>query len=172
MALFGKKAPAPVTFPATLVSPATGEYVPMAELKDAAFASGKLGVCCGIIPSDGNIYAPVDGDICAPIDGVVSEVTDTSHALVITAGGMDILIHAGIHTVNMQGEGFKTAVKLDHVVKKGDLILQMDLWKVRNSGYDSTVIVAVSNSDDFAGVEAVAKAGKITTGDAILKVSK
>ncbi len=164
MALFGKKAPAPVTFPATLVSPATGEYVPMAELKDAAFASGKLGVCCGIIPSDGNIYAPVDG--------VVSEVTDTSHALVITAGGMDILIHAGIHTVNMQGEGFKTAVKLDHVVKKGDLILQMDLWKVRNSGYDSTVIVAVSNSDDFAGVEAVAKAGKITTGDAILKVSK
>ena len=164
MALFGKKAPAPVTFPATLVSPATGEYVPMAELKDAAFASGKLGVCCGIIPSDGNIYAPVDG--------VVSEVTDTSHALVITAGGMDILIHAGIHTVNMQGEGFKTAVKLDHAVKKGDLILQMDLWKVRNSGYDSTVIVAVSNSDDFAGVEAVAKAGKITTGDAILKVSK
>ncbi len=164
MALFGKKAPAPVTFPATLVSPATGEYVPMAELKDAAFASGKLGVCCGIIPSDGNIYAPADG--------VVSEVTDTSHALVITAGGMDILIHAGIHTVNMQGEGFKTAVKLDHAVKKGDLILQMDLWKVRNSGYDSTVIVAVSNSDDFAGVEAVAKAGKITTGDAILKVSK
>ena len=164
MALFGKKAPAPVTFPATLVSPATGEYVPMAELKDAAFASGKLGACCGIIPSDGNIYAPADG--------VVSEVTDTSHALVITAGGMDILIHAGIHTVNMQGEGFKTAVKLDHAVKKGDLILQMDLWKVRNSGYDSTVIVAVSNSDDFAGVEAVAKAGKITTGDAILKVSK
>ena len=164
MPLFGKKTPAPVTFPATLVSPSSGEYVPMSALKDEAFASGKLGVCCGIIPSDGNIYAP--------IDGVVSEITDTSHAIVITAGGMDILLHAGIHTVNMQGEGFKTAVKLDHAVKKGDLLLQMDLWKVRNSGYDSTVIIAVSNSDDFAGVEAVAPTGKIKAGDAILKVSK
>lgn len=164
MALFGKKTPDPVIFPATLVSPSSGKYVPMSELKDEAFASGKLGVCCGVIPEDGKIYAP--------IDGVVTEITDTSHAIVISAGGMDILLHAGIHTVNMRGEGFKTAVKLDHAVKKGDLLLQMDLWKVRNSGYDDTVIMAVSNSDDFASVEAVAKAGKIKTGDDILKVSK
>lgn len=163
MALFGKKA-APVTFPATLGSPANGEFVPMASLKDEAFTSGSLGVCCGVIPADGNIYAP--------IDGTVTEVTETSHAVVLEAGGMEILLHAGIHTVNLQGEGFKTKVKLGHVVKKGDVLLTVDLFKVKSSGYDTTVIMAVSNSKDFAGVEAVASGKQVKAGDDVLKVSK
>lgn len=159
-----KAEPAPVTFPAEIGSPVNGDFIPMASLKDEAFAQGKLGACCGVKPADGNI--------CAPIEGVVSEVTDTSHAAVIKAGEIEVLIHAGIHTVNMKGDGFKTLVKLGQVVKKGAPVLQMDLWQVRNSGYDDTVIIAVSNSEDFASVEALRSEGKVKVGDGVLKVSK
>ena len=142
---FTKKAPAPVVYPAELSAPVAGDFVPMSALKDEAFAGGALGTCFGVKPADGNI--------CAPIDGVVSEVTETAHAVVIQAGEIEILIHAGIHTVNMKGEGFKSHVKLGQVVRRGDPVLTMDLWKVRNAGYDDTVIMAVSNTKDFAGVE-------------------
>ena len=72
----------------------------------------------------------------------------------------------------MKGDGFKTLVKLGQVVKKGAPVLQMDLWKVRNSGYDDTVIIAVSNSKDFASVEALRSEGKVKTEDGLLRVSK
>ena len=161
---FTKKEPAPVVFPAELSSPVDGNFVPMSELKDEAFASGALGQCVGIKPEN--------GDICAPIDGVISEVTETAHAAVIKAGEIEVLLHAGIHTVNMKGEGFKNHVKLDQVVRRGEPVLTMDLWKVRNAGYDDTVIMAVSNTKDFAKVEALVSGGKVKTGDGLMKVSK
>ena len=164
MSLFGKKEPEPVVFPAVLSSPADGKFVSAHDLKDEAFASGKLGACFGVKPENGNV--------CAPISGVISEVTDTAHAVVIQAGGMEILIHTGIHTVNMKGEGFKSKVKLGQVVKRGDVLLQVDLWKVRNSGYDDTIITALSNTKDFANVEELVKEGNIKTGDDVLRVSK
>ena len=166
MPLFGfsKKEPAPVVFPAVLSSPAAGDFVPMSAIEDEAFSGGALGQCIGVKPSEGNIVAP--------IDGIISEVTDTAHAVVIMAGEIEVLIHAGIHTVNMKGEGFRNHIRLGQVVNRGDILLEMDLWKVRNSGYDDTVIMAVSNSKDFAKVEALVTAGKVTTGDSVMKVSK
>ena len=85
---------------------------------------------------------------------------------------MEILLHAGIHTVNMKGEGFKNHVKLGQVVRRGELVITMDLWKVRNAGYDDTVIMALSNSKDFAAVEVLVSGGKVKTGNGVLKVSK
>ncbi|MBR1658044.1 MAG: PTS glucose transporter subunit IIA [Synergistaceae bacterium] len=164
MPLFTKKTPAPVVFPAELSSPVDGNFVPMSELKDEAFAGGALGQCIGVKPENGNI--------CAPIDGVISEVTETAHAAVVKAGEIEVLLHAGIHTVNMKGEGFKNHVKLDQVVRRGEPVLTMDLWKVRNAGYDDTVIMAVSNTKDFAKVEAIVSGGKVKTGDGLMKVSK
>ena len=161
---FSKKTVSPVVYPAELSAPVSGDFVPMSALKDEAFSGGALGECIGVKPSEGNI--------CAPIDGVVSEVTDTAHALVIKADEIEILIHAGIHTVNMKGEGFKSHVKLGQVVRRGENVLTMDLWKVRNAGYDDTVIMAVSNSKDFAEVKALLSGGKVKTGDGVLKVSK
>ncbi|MBQ7220355.1 MAG: PTS glucose transporter subunit IIA [Synergistaceae bacterium] len=161
---FTKKTPAPVVYPAELGAPVAGDFVPMSELKDEAFSGGALGQCIGVKPADGNI--------CAPIDGVVSEVTETAHALVIQAGEIEILIHAGVHTVNMKGEGFKSHVKLGQVVRRGENVLTMDLWKVRNAGYDDTVIMAVSNSKDFAKVESIFTGKKVNAGDGVLKVSK
>ncbi|MBQ6982722.1 MAG: PTS glucose transporter subunit IIA, partial [Synergistaceae bacterium] len=69
-------------------------------------------------------------------------------------------------------EGFKNHVKLGQVVRRGEPVLTMDLWKVRNSGYDDTVIMAVSNTKDFAKVEALVTEGKVKAGDGLLKVSK
>ncbi|MBQ6971403.1 MAG: PTS glucose transporter subunit IIA [Synergistaceae bacterium] len=161
---FANKTPAPVVFPAELSAPVAGDVVPMPAIKDEAFAAGSLGQCIGIKPEDGKILAP--------IDGTVSEVTETAHAAVIQAGGIEILIHAGIHTVNMKGEGFKNHVRLGQVVRRGEPVLTMDLWKVRNSGYDDTVIMAVSNTKDFAKVEALVSGGKVKAGDGVLKVSK
>lgn len=161
---FTKKTPGPVVFPAELSAPVSGDVVPMSALKDEAFASGALGQCVGIKPEDGNIVAP--------IDGVVSEVTETAHAAVIKAGGIEVLVHAGIHTVNMGGDGFKNHVKLDQVVRRGEPVLTMDLWRVNNAGYDNTVIIAVSNTRDFAKVEALVSGGKVKAGDGVLKVIK
>lgn len=161
---FTKKTPAPVVYPAELSSPVAGEFVPMTAIKDEAFSGGNLGQCIGIKPENGNI--------CAPIDGTVSEVTETAHAVVIMAGEIEILIHAGIHTVNMRGEGFKNRVKLGQVVRRGEPVLVMDLWKVKNAGYDDTVIMAVSNSKDFAKIEPLMTEGKVNEGDGVLKVIK
>ena len=161
---FTKKTPSPVVYPAELGAPVSGDFVPMSALKDEAFAGGALGACFGVKPSDGNI--------CAPIDGVVSEVTDTAHAVVIKADEMEILIHAGIHTVNMKGDGFKSHVKLGQVVRRGEPVLTMDIWQVRNAGYDDTVIMAVSNSKEFAAVDVLVSGGKVKAGDGVFKVSK
>ncbi|MGN0706846.1 MAG: PTS glucose transporter subunit IIA [Faecalibacterium sp.] len=142
---------------------AKGTVVPMEQIPDAVFSQGIMGVCCGIAPKDGRVYSPADG--------VVSQLTDTIHAAGITAGEMELLIHAGVDTVEMKGEGFAYAVKEGQKVKKGDLLLTMDLDKVHAAGFADTIILAVTNSDDFAAVETVAS-GAVDVGDDLMKVSR
>lgn len=142
---------------------AKGTVVPMEQIPDAVFSQGIMGTCCGIAPADGRVYAPADG--------VVSQLTDTIHAAGITAGEMELLIHAGVDTVEMKGDGFAYAVSEGQTVKKGDLLLTMDLEKVRAAGYPDTIILAVTNSDDFAAVETVA-GGPVNVGDDLMRVRK
>ena len=169
MGLFDKfkkkeqEAPAEITFPADLGAAAKGTFVPMGDIPDPVFSQGIMGTCCGIDPSEGKVYAPADGKI--------SQVTDTMHALGIEAGGMEILIHVGVDTVDMNGKGFTNKVKLNQVIKKGDLLLTMDLDAIKEAGHPATVIMAVTNTDDFASVEAVGS-GTVQPGDAVLRVSK
>nr|WP_236946023.1 PTS glucose transporter subunit IIA [Enterocloster clostridioformis] len=82
----------------------------MNEIPDEVFSTGVLGVCCGIDPSEGKVYAPVDGKI--------SQLADTLHAVGIEVGDVSILIHVGVDTVEMNGKGFTSAVKLGQAVKK------------------------------------------------------
>ena len=159
----GQEAPAEITFPATLGAAAKGTFVPMDQIPDPVFSQGVMGVCCGIDPEEGKVYAPIDGKI--------SQVTDTMHAVGIEAGGMEILIHVGVDTVDMNGKGFTNKVKMNQTVKKGDLLLTMDLDAIREAGHPTTVIMAVTNSDDFASVEAVGS-GAVQAGDGVIKVSK
>ena len=142
---------------------ADGKVVPMEQIPDAVFSQGIMGVCCGIDPENGNVYAPADG--------TVSQVTDTLHAIGLNVGEMELLLHAGVDTVEMNGEGFTNEVAEGQAVKKGDLLLTMDLEKVHAAGYPSTVILAVTNSDDFSSVE-TETCETVRVGDSLMKVRK
>ncbi len=149
-------APAPISFPDVLGAVAQGAFVPMEEIPDPTFSQGVLGVCCGINPDTGKVYSPMDGTI--------SQLADTLHAVGIEAEGVELLIHVGIDTVEMKGDGFRSHVKEGQTVKKGDLLLTMDLEKIKAAGHPSTIMVAVTNSDDLASVETVAS-GQLKPGD-------
>ena len=152
-----------VTFPAALGAPAKGIFVPMNQIPDEVFSTGVLGVCCGIDPENGNIYAPIGGKI--------SQLADTLHAVGLEAGGIEVLIHIGVDTVEMNGDGFRAGVKEGQTVKKGDLLLTVDLEKIKAAGHPNTVILAVTNSDSFAAVESVAS-GAMQPGEDVLRISK
>ncbi len=158
------KAAAPVEWPVVIAADAKGNVLKMDEVPDPVFSQGVLGQCCGIDPVEGKVYAPVDGE--------VTQVADTLHALGFAGpGGVEILIHVGVDTVEMNGDGFASTVKVGDTVKKGQLVLTMDLDKIKAAGHPATVITVVTNSDDFAGVELVAS-GTVEPGAALIQVSK
>ena len=157
-------APAEPTFPMMLAADAKGTFVPMENIPDEVFAQGILGTCCGIDPSEGKGFAPAGGEI--------TQAPDSGHALGIMAdGGVEILIHVGVDTVEMKGDGFSPKVKVGDKVKKGDLLLEMDLGKIAAAGHPAVVITVVTNTDDFKAVEVVAS-GDVEPGADLIKVSK
>lgn len=153
--------PAPAPFPEMLAAAAKGTFIPMEEIPDPTFSQGVLGVCCGIEPETGKVYAPMDGTI--------SQLADTLHAIGIEAAGVELLIHVGIDTVAMNGDGFRSHVKEGQMVKKGDLLLTMDLEKIKAAGHPATIMVIVTNSDDLSSVEASAS-GSLTPGDPLMRL--
>lgn len=159
----GEQAAETVTFPAVLGAACDGKYVAMKDIPDEVFSMGVLGACCGIEPKEGKVYAPIGGKIV--------QVADTLHAIGIECGGMEILLHVGIDTVEMNGEGFQVQVREGQTVKKGDLLLTMDLEKIHAAGHPDMVIMAVTNSEDFSSVESVA-VDTIRQGDDLLKITK
>ena len=157
-------APAEPTFPMMLAADAKGAFVPMENIPDEGVAQGILGTCCGIDPSEGKVFAPAGGEI--------TQAPDSGHALGIMAdGGVEILIHVGVDTVEMKGDGFSPKVKVGDKVKKGDLLLEMDLGKIAAAGHPAVVITVVTNTDDFKAVEVVAS-GDVEPGADLIKVSK
>lgn len=104
-----------------------------------------LGKGAAILPSDGKIYAPADGTI--------ETLFDTLHAFSLTTtDGVEILVHVGLDTVKMGGDGFTGNVHSGDAVKKGDLILEIDLDKVKAAGYDTSTLVVICNTDDYGDV--------------------
>ena len=132
-----------------LGAPAKGKAVPLKEVNDPTFAEEILGKGMAVIPSEGKIYAPADGEI--------GMVFDTLHAVSMTAAdsGAEILIHVGIDTVQMNGDGFTGHVKAGDQVKKGQLLLEVDLEKVKAAGYDTVTPMLVCNTPDYASVEGI-----------------
>lgn len=154
--------PAAPNGPLMVAADAKGTIVPMEKIPDDVFAQGILGTCCGIDPSEGKVYAPVDGK--------VTQVPDTLHALGIQAdNGLEVLIHVGVDTVEMNGDGFTGSLKVGDHIKKGQLVLEMDLAKIAAAGHPAVVITVVTNTDDYAGVELVAE-GAVEPGADMLKV--
>ena len=163
--LLGGEAPAaPKAAPEMLVGAvAKGNAIPMADIPDPAFSQGFVGFCCGIEPEDGKVHAPVDGKI--------SQVPESLHAVGLEADGMELLVHCGVDTVDMKGQGFTMLVKEGQQVKKGDPVIIMDLEVIKAAGHPTTIITAVTNADDFAKVEPV-KTGPVQVGDDVLKVTR
>ncbi len=127
-------------------SPAVGTLVPQEQIPDATFASGVLGAGLGITPSKGIVVAP--------IDGTISTVAESKHAIGIsTDSGLELLIHVGVDTVQMNGDGFTPAVAEGDTVKAGDLLLNFDIDKIHKAGYADTVVFLLTNSDDYNDVK-------------------
>lgn len=161
--MFKKKPEAPV-FPIAVGACTVGKVVAMADIPDDVFSQGILGPCVGIEPVEGKVYAPCDGK--------VTQLTETLHAVGMECtGGVEILVHCGVDTVAMNGEGFTNTVKEGQSVKKGDLILTMDLDKVKAAGHPTTIITIITNGDDFASVDVVAE-GDVALGADLVKISK
>lgn len=160
---FKKKETAPA-FPAILGADAAGTVVKMEDIPDDVFAQGILGQACGIEPAKGEVYAPCDGEI--------TQVPDTLHALgILAANGVEVLIHVGVDTVEMKGDGFSAKVAMGDKVTKGQLLLTMDLDKIKAAGHPAVVITVVTNTDDYAAVETVAS-GAVQPGDDLMKITK
>lgn len=131
-----------------LFAPIKGNVISRAEIPDETFASGVLGDGVGIEPEIGEVVAPFDGEI--------SSVADTRHAIGITGPGeMEVLIHVGIDTVHMNGDGFELLVKEGEKVKAGQKLIRFDINKIKAAGYSSTVAVLLTNSEDYSNVQVV-----------------
>ena len=152
-----------ITFPALLGAVSRGQYVKMKEIPDEIFSTGVLGTCCGVEPEEGKVYAPIGGKI--------SQVADTLHAVGIKAGGIELLIHVGIDTVSMNGDGVESKVKQGQMVRKGEELLLIDLKKIADAGHPATVITVVTNTHEFAEVRQAA-VGNVEAGATLLKVGK
>ena len=126
--------------------PTKGKIIPYTEIKDETFASGVLGQGVGIEPEEGIVYAPMDGEI--------SSVADSKHAVGITgAEDMELLIHVGVDTVEMKGDGFNTLVAEGDKVVKGQKLMEFDIAKIKAAGKADTVVVLLTNSDDYENVK-------------------
>ena len=163
--------PAPATAPAAPAAAAkdtvlsaclNGTVVPLADVKDEAFASGALG--------DGIAIEPTDGELVAPADGEISSTFETHHAVgMTTVDGAELLMHIGIDTVKLGGKHFTYLVSEGDKVKKGQPLIRFDLEAIKAEGYPVTTPLIVCNTDDYAAVAAKAS-GTVKQGDALLEL--
>ncbi len=128
-----------------VLQPVEGNVIPYDKIPDDTFASGVLGVGVGVEPTGEVVVAPFDGEI--------SSVADSKHAVGLSANDMELLIHVGVDTVAMNGDGFECLVKEGDQVKAGQPLIRFSREKIKAAGYSDTVAVLLTNSEDLEGVE-------------------
>lgn len=144
-----------------IASPIKGQVLKLSDIKDEAFASGVLGRGAAILPEEGSVYAPADGEITA--------LFPTLHALGMkTEEGAELLIHIGLDTVQLNGEGFEAHIRNGDKVKKGQLLITFDKELLEGKGYCLETPVLITNSDDYLEVLETAS-GSIRPGEELLK---
>lgn len=128
--------------PNTLYLPLDGRLIPLEQVPDETFASGVLGQGFAVEPTSNKVYAP--------FDGTIASIADSKHAIGLeSADGMQVLIHVGIDTVDMNGKGFILHCKEDDTVKCGQLLMEFDTKAIRSAGHPATTVVLVTNAEDF-----------------------
>lgn len=147
-----------------IASPVKGTAISLEQVSDPTFSEGMMGKGVAVIPAEGKIYAPADGEITL--------VFDTLHAVSMTTNeGVEILIHVGLDTVMLKGEGFTAHVATGDTVKKGDLLLTVDLEALKNAEYDTVTPMVICNTDDYADVQPL-ELKKVEPGTELLNIVK
>ena len=147
-----------------ICSPLSGEAILMSEVPDDTFAAAVLGKGMAVIPSEGKVVAPCDGEI--------STLFETKHAVGITANdGIELLVHVGVNTVELEGKYYETHVKQGDMVKAGQLLLTFDMKKIQEAGYNITTPVIVTNTYNYIDVIGL-KTGSIQRMDPLIKVEE
>lgn len=145
----------------TIYAPADGKLVLLEDVNDPVFNDGSMGLGCAVIPKNGKIYAP--------ISGVIQAVFPTNHAIGIkNKDGIEILLHIGINTVELNGKGFSALVEKDEKVKVGQLIMEYDLDLIKENGFDTDIIVILTNSSQYKGISYEPKS--IKHGEALFSI--
>ena len=161
-------APAPVvSTPAeqTVYSPIKGKVIELKNVNDPAFSQELLG--------KGIAIEPTEGRAVSPINGKVATIFKTKHAIgLVTDTGLEVLIHIGMNTVQLEGQHFTAHVKDGDTVKVGDLLVEFDMEKIKQAGYELTTPIIISNTFDYKDIVPVAKDGSINTKDKMLTVTK
>lgn len=143
-------------------SPLHGTIRPLTQIDDPVFSSEALGKGCAIEPLKGEVYAP--------FDGVISQLAETSHAVGISGkNGVELLIHVGMDTIELNGAHFAPQVKMGDTVRQGQLLLRFDMLAISAAGYSLTTPIVVTNTDDYGDVK-VLSTGKTSIGQDLLAV--
>ncbi|QCR52458.1 PTS beta-glucoside transporter subunit EIIBCA [Brachybacterium sp. SGAir0954] len=148
-----------------IVSPVAGRVLDLDDAGDPVFASRALGEGVGVEPADGTVLAPLDGELIT--------VAGTGHAFGIRgAGGVEVLVHVGIDTVQMNGEGFDVRVEAGQQVRAGDLLAEVDLGAIRAAGHPALTLVTVINTASLAEVRPLAVGEQVAAGAPVVAVRR
>ncbi|SFB16545.1 PTS system sucrose-specific IIA component, Glc family /PTS system sucrose-specific IIB component, Glc family /PTS system sucrose-specific IIC component, Glc family [Acetitomaculum ruminis DSM 5522] len=150
------------SFEETIYNPIKGRVIPLEDVPDQTFAQKTLG--------DGMAIIPGEGKVVSPVDGVVETLFETKHAIGITTDNdVEILIHIGLNTVELNGQYFESHVSEGDKVKKGQLLISFDMNKIKDAGYNTVTPIIITNIEDFEGIEKETSGNKDTT-DKLMKV--
>ncbi|MDR0922494.1 MAG: beta-glucoside-specific PTS transporter subunit IIABC [Lactobacillales bacterium] len=139
-----------------------GELVQLSEVNDQAFSTGALGKGVGIVPTSNEVFSPIDGEVTA--------VFPTKHAIgLVDENGVEVLIHIGINTVELDGKHFEVLVEQGQKVTKGQKIAEVDFDSVKSAGYDTTSMVVITNTNQFLDV-IPAKSGRVISSDCAMNI--
>lgn len=147
-----------------VVSPLNGELHELKDIEDGVFSEGILGNGIAIVPHDNKVFSPVNG--------IVTATFDSGHAVGITSNdGIEILVHVGIDTVQMDGKGFNYSVEKGQKVSVGELLLTFDIDLIKSSGYNTITPVIITNSSEMGDILTISN-GNVHVGDSIIKIIK
>ena len=141
-----------------------GRTIPMDEVNDQTFAQELLGPGIAIVPSNGTVVSP--------INGTIATVMDTKHAVCIQGeDGLELIVHAGLDTVELNGKYYQTYKEIGDQVKAGDVLLEFDLEEITKAGYDVTTPIVITNLGDYKITKCLT-GQQVRAGEEVIQLTK